>query len=143
MNRTLLERARCMLSNAGIGREFAANSYHSLSLGELYLHQRLLSARRLMRYGPALLQIIRFTHFWLSKLMPMLMKVSWNLELKSVFSLSYASGVKGYGLWCTDPKSPKFIVSKDVIFDESAMLNRKKEVVDAVNRSRYQEAGGA
>ena len=39
-------------------------------------------------------------------------------------------GVKGYRLWCIDPKSHKFIVSKNVIFYKS-MLNQKKEVVDA------------
>lgn len=47
---------------------------------------------------------------------------------KKCIFLGYASGVKGYRLWCTNPK---FIVSRDVIFYESSMLNQKKEVVDA------------
>lgn len=42
---------------------------------------------------------------------------------KKCIFLGYAYGVKGYKLWCPDPKSPKFIVNRDVIFYESFMLN--------------------
>ena len=41
-------------------------------------------------------------------------------SIKCVF-ISYKSGVKGYKLWC--PKTNKVIVSRDVIFDEIAMLH--------------------
>lgn len=41
---------------------------------------------------------------------------------KSVF-LSYAQRVKGFRLWCPDSNSPKFIFSRDVTFDEFAMLH--------------------
>ena len=53
-------------------------------------------------------------------------------KAKKCIFLGYASGVKGYRLWCVDPKSPRFLTSKDVTFDESAMLRRGKEsgVVD-------------
>lgn len=54
------------------------------------------------------------------------MKVSLNLELKNVFFLGYGFEVKGYRLWCPNPKSPKFIISRDVTFDESAMFNLRK-----------------
>jgi hypothetical protein len=40
--------------------------------------------------------------------------------------LGYADKVKGYRLWCSDPKSHKFIVSRDVVFDESTMLHPRK-----------------
>lgn len=49
---------------------------------------------------------------------------------KKCIFLSYASGVKGYRLWCIDFKLPKFIASRDVIFYESIMLNQKNEIVD-------------
>ena len=49
--------------------------------------------------------------------------------VKKCIFLGYVSRVKGYKLWCTDPKSPKFIVSRDVIFYESAMLNKKKRLL--------------
>jgi len=40
--------------------------------------------------------------------------------------------VKGYRLWYPDPKSPKFVISRDATFDENYMLQpRKKSVVDS------------
>ena len=36
--------------------------------------------------------------------------------------------MKVYKLWCTEPNFPKFIISRDVKFDESSMLHPKKEV---------------
>ena len=41
--------------------------------------------------------------------------------LKCVF-LGYPEGVKGYKLWCTDMKPPKAIISRDVVFNEAEML---------------------
>jgi len=41
------------------------------------------------------------------------------------------SGVKGYRLWCTDLRPPRFIISRDVKFNESTMLHSSKEVRDA------------
>ncbi|KAK3009152.1 hypothetical protein RJ639_014179 [Escallonia herrerae] len=43
----------------------------------------------------------------------------------------YANGVKGYRLWCPDSKSSRFLISRDVTFDESSMLSKKKELIDA------------
>ena len=37
--------------------------------------------------------------------------------------------MKGYHLWCVEPESEKFIISRDVKFDEFAMLHKKKEFV--------------
>ena len=34
--------------------------------------------------------------------------------------MGYKPGVKGYKLWC--PESRKLIISKDIVFDETAML---------------------
>ncbi|GKF72770.1 hypothetical protein Tco_0208884, partial [Tanacetum coccineum] len=34
---------------------------------------------------------------------------------------------KGYRLWCPDGKSSRFLISRDVTFDESAMLKKKEE----------------
>jgi hypothetical protein len=45
--------------------------------------------------------------------------------------LGYVDGVKGYILWCFDPISPKFIISRDFIFDKYTMLHLRKEFVRA------------
>jgi len=40
--------------------------------------------------------------------------------------------MKGYRLWYTDRKSSKFVISRDVTFDENYMLqSRKESVVDS------------
>ncbi|KAH9685121.1 Integrase catalytic domain-containing protein [Citrus sinensis] len=40
--------------------------------------------------------------------------------------LGYPNGVKGYRLWCIDLKPPKCIISRDVTFNESEILNKSK-----------------
>lgn len=42
---------------------------------------------------------------------------------KKCIILGYATGVKGYRLWCTYQKTPSLIISRDVIFNESASLD--------------------
>jgi len=37
--------------------------------------------------------------------------------------------VKGYQLWCVNPKSHKFIISKGVTFDEYAIFHKKKKSI--------------
>jgi len=52
-------------------------------------------------------------------------------------------GVKGYRLWCTDLHPPKFIISRDVKFNELTMLYSSKEVRDVGkenNIKRYAQA---
>lgn len=44
---------------------------------------------------------------------------------KGIF-IGYASGVKGFMLWCTNPKSPTFVISWDVVFDEKVKLSSKR-----------------
>ncbi|XP_075084731.1 putative mitochondrial protein AtMg00710 [Nicotiana tabacum] len=46
---------------------------------------------------------------------------------KKCIFLRYATGVKGYRLWCTDQKTPGLIISRDVTFNESASLDSQKE----------------
>jgi len=51
---------------------------------------------------------------------------------KKVIFLGYATGVKGYRLWCPDSKSPKFVISRDIIFDKHYMLQpRKDSIIDS------------
>ncbi|RVW79759.1 Retrovirus-related Pol polyprotein from transposon TNT 1-94 [Vitis vinifera] len=55
--------------------------------------------------------------------------------MKCIF-LGYATGVKGYRLWCTEDRTPKFIISRDVTFDESAMFSQRKEFGDLAGTSK-------
>jgi len=41
---------------------------------------------------------------------------------KKVIFVGYAIGVNRYRLWCPYFKSPKFVTSKDITFDENFML---------------------
>ncbi|KAK3028356.1 hypothetical protein RJ639_039814 [Escallonia herrerae] len=49
---------------------------------------------------------------------------------KKCIFLGYSSGVKGYRLWCPNSKSSRFLISRDVTFDESLMLSKKEELID-------------
>ena len=51
---------------------------------------------------------------------------------KCIF-LRYADGVKGYRLWCPDSKFSKFLISRDVTFNEFAMLSPRKEQLHTKN----------
>ena len=126
MNRTLLEKVRCMLSNAGLGKEFWAEAITYAC----HLINRLPSAAIDGKtpfekwYGkPAVdydsLHVFGSTayyHVTESKLDP---------RAKKAIFMGITSGVKGYRLWC--PMTKKVIFSRDVTFDESAMINKVTE----------------
>ncbi|KAH9686822.1 hypothetical protein KPL70_014523 [Citrus sinensis] len=50
--------------------------------------------------------------------------------------LGYPDGVKGYRLWCIDMKPPKCIISRDVTFNESEILNKSKTIESKDHRSK-------
>nr|GEU67069.1 retrotransposon protein, putative, Ty1-copia subclass [Tanacetum cinerariifolium] len=52
--------------------------------------------------------------------------------VKCIF-LGYASGVKGYRVWCPDPKYHKIIHSRDVTFNEDVIINYGKDFVPPHN----------
>ena len=127
--RTLLEQVRYMLSNVGLSKDFWAEAVSTACF--------------LVNHSPS--TTIEFKtpeEVWFGKLAdysnlrifgcPAYMHVSeGKLEpraRKCIF-LGYASGVKGYRLWCPDPKSPKFAISRDVALNGSALLNLRKELV--------------
>jgi hypothetical protein len=129
MNRTLLERARCLLSNVGLSRDFWAEAVNTAC----YLVNRSPSTAidcktpyEVWSGTPADYSFLKtfgcptYCHVNDGKLEP---------RSKKCIFLGYADGVKGYRLWCFDPKSPKFIINKDVVFDESTMLHPRKESV--------------
>ena len=140
MNRTLLEKVRCMLSNAGLGKQFWAEAIMYAS----HLINRLPSAAL---NGKTPLEVwsgkttndydtlrvfgsTAYYHVKESKLDP---------RAKKALFMGVTSGVKGYRLWCLSSK--KIIYSKDVTFDESAML--KKVTTDGkVSENTFQQPEG-
>ncbi|KAG8503271.1 hypothetical protein CXB51_001260 [Gossypium anomalum] len=81
MNRTIMEKAQCMLSNANLPKSFWAEAASTTCFLSTDLHP---------------------------------------LPLRKRLHKSYKAGVKGYKLWC--PKNRKVVISRDVVFDEIAML---------------------
>uniref|UniRef100_A0A5B7C5R0 Retroviral polymerase SH3-like domain-containing protein n=1 Tax=Davidia involucrata TaxID=16924 RepID=A0A5B7C5R0_DAVIN len=122
MNKTLLEKTRCMLSNAGLGREFWAeavntachlvNRSSSIAI-ECKTPQEVWYGSLATYTNLRVFGCPTYAHVNEGKLEP---------KAKKCIFLGYSDGVKGYKLWCTDENSPKYIISKDVTFDKSAML---------------------
>ncbi|KAH9665312.1 hypothetical protein KPL70_020298 [Citrus sinensis] len=121
MNRTLLEKVRCMLSNAGLDKKFWAetvsyashlvNRLPSAAIGgktpmEMWSGKHAQDYDSLRVFGcPA------YYHVKDGKLDPR--------ARKSIF-VGFKSGVKGFKLW--DLEDKKFVCSRDVTFDEASMI---------------------
>ena len=140
MNRTLLEKVRCMLSNAGFGKQFLVEAVMYAS----HLINRLPSAAL---NGKTPLEVwsgkpindydtlhvfgsTAYYHVKESKLDPR--------AKKSLF-MGVTLGVKGYRLWCLSSK--KIISSRDVTFDESSML-KKVTTYGKVSENTFQQPEG-
>ncbi|KAH9797006.1 hypothetical protein KPL71_005721 [Citrus sinensis] len=140
MNRTLLEKVRCMLSNAGLDKKFWAeavsyashlvNRLPSAAIGgktpmEMWSEKHAQDYDSLRVFGcPA------YYHVKDGKLDPR--------ARKAIF-VGFKGGVKGFKLW--DLEDKKFVCSKDVTFDEASMMkalssqqveNKTKELLQRV-----------
>ena len=123
MNRTLVEKVRCMLSHSGLSKTFwaealsyathivnrlPASALDGKTPKEVWSGELVSDYDSLRIFGcPA------YYHVKESKLDPR--------AKKSIF-LGYTGGVKGFRLWCTESK--KIVLSRDVTFDESVMLRQ-------------------
>ncbi|GJY01275.1 retrovirus-related pol polyprotein from transposon TNT 1-94, partial [Tanacetum coccineum] len=123
INRTLLEKVRCMLSNAGLGKEFWAeavtyachlvNRLPTTTIDgktpfEKWYGKPVTDYDSLHVFGSA-----AYYHVKESKLDP---------RAKKALFMGITSGIQGYRLWC--PETKKTIFSRDVTFNESAMLKK-------------------
>ncbi|MCQ7691360.1 DDE-type integrase/transposase/recombinase, partial [Salmonella enterica] len=139
MNRTLLERARCMISNAGLTKDFwveainmacyVGNCAPSAALN-FKTPEEVWSGTPTDYSDLKIFGCPAYMHVNEGKLEP---------RAKKCIFLGYASGVKGYRLWCSDPKSPKFVISRDVTFDELSMLSSKEESTSCTNDSAQKQ----
>ncbi|KAH9782808.1 Integrase catalytic domain-containing protein [Citrus sinensis] len=140
MNRTLLEKVRCMLSKAGLDKKFwvEAVSYASYLVNQLpsaaiggKTPMEMWSGKHAQDYDS--LRIFgcpSYYHVKDGKLDP---------RARKVIFVGFKGGVKGFKLW--DLKDKKFVYSRDVIFDEASMMkasssqqmeNKTKEVLQRV-----------
>ena len=124
MNQTILEKVRCMLSNAGLNKEFWVEAVvyacHLINC----LPSTVIEGRTPMEMWVGksatdydslhIFSSTAYYHVKESKLDPR--------AKKSLF-MGVTGGVKGYTLWC--PVTKKIIFSGDITFDESAMLKQK------------------
>ncbi|KAH9716238.1 Integrase catalytic domain-containing protein [Citrus sinensis] len=121
MNRTLLEKVQCMLSNAGLDKKFWAEamSYASHLINRLPFtairgktHIEMLSEKHAQDYDS--LRIFgcpAYYHVKDGKLDPR--------ARKTIF-VGFKGGVKGFKLW--DLEDKKFVCSRDVTFDEASLM---------------------
>ena len=136
MNQTLVQRARCMRIDTGLSKKFWAEAVNTAAYLvnrspstaiDFKTPQEVWSGKPSNYSGLKIFGCPAYAHVSDGKLEPRAMKC--------IF-LGYATGVKGYRLWCTEDRTPKFIISRDVTFDESAMFGQRKEFGDLAGTSK-------
>ena len=123
MNRTLLEKVRCMLSNAGLGKEFWAEAL----VYACHLVNRLPSTAidgktPLEKWSGKPATDYDSLHVFGSTAYYHVKESKLDPRAKKAIFMGNTSGVKGYRIWC--PETKKVIFSRDVTFDESTMLRK-------------------
>ena len=123
MNKTLVEKVCCMLSNVELGRKFwveavkyaqhLVNRFPSFAIdGKTPLE--VWSGKPASDYDSFhVISYIAYYHVIESKLDP---------QAKRALFMAFNPGVKGYRLWCLEAKNT--IINRDVTFDEFVMLKK-------------------
>ncbi|WJX42094.1 hypothetical protein P8452_29365 [Trifolium repens] len=128
MNRTLLERVRCMLLGAGLPKSFWGEAVSTAaylinrcpSTGiDLKTPMEVWSGRPADYSNLKVFGALAYAHVRHDKLDAR--------AVKCVF-IGYPEGVKGYKLWKMEPGGSKFIISRDVTFDETRMGMKCKDL---------------
>jgi transposase InsO family protein len=138
MNRTIISKARCMLSDAGLHRHFwieAASTACYLINRSPSIAINKKTPIEVWSGSPANYLELRvfgctaYAHVDNGKLEPR--------AVKCIF-LGYKSGVKGYKLW--NPETRKIVISRNVVFNEHAMLqdNTTDFSIDGQHKSSVQ-----
>ncbi|GKB81391.1 retrotransposon protein, putative, ty1-copia subclass, partial [Tanacetum coccineum] len=139
MNRTLLNKVRCLLIQSGLPDSFWAEAmvtttYLSNRSPSIALEKK--TPMDLWSGHPANYEMLRifgrvaYSHVNLRKLKPR--------AIKCIF-LGYPDGMKGYRLWRLDNVKPKIIISMDVVFNESLMYKDTLKGVGAVDSGKEVE----
>ena len=118
MNRTLIEKVKCMLFNANLSKYFWVEAVNI----DAYLINRSPSSaldfktpQEVWSGKPPNLSNLRvfgcptYAHISQGKLEPRAVKR---------YFIGYPEGIKGYKIWCIDGKPSKTLISRDVVFNE-------------------------
>ena len=137
MNRTLMEKVRCMLNESGLGEEYwaeaAATAAYVINRSpssaidhnvpeELWLNRKP-GYKHMRKFGS-----VCFVHHDQGKLKPR--------ALKGIF-LGYPSGTKGYKVWLLEAQ--KSVISRNVVFQEEMMYKDLKS--EEENKKKNPETG--
>lgn len=154
MNRTILERIRCMLIDADLDQEFWAEALNTATvIMNLIPRESKLSPNELWNNEKFDLKSLRV--FGCKAMAHIPKEKRKKLDEKSIecIFVGYANNVKGYRLY--DPESRKIIISRDVVFiedqtistvgDEMNLLmrdqaNLEEKVEEVKNPNSYEEA---
>lgn len=123
MNRTLVEKVRCMLSNAGLTKGFWGEAIKYASHLVNHLPSATIGGKTPMEkwFGKPITDYDSL-HVWGCSAYYHVMESKLDPRAKKAIFLGFTSGVKGYRLWCLESK--KVVLSRDVTFNESAMLQQ-------------------
>ena len=125
MNRTTLEKVHCMLSHAGLSKNLWAEAAHTACyLVNRFPHaslegkvpEEIWTGKQPDYSNLRIFGCLAYAHVNHGKLNPRAMKC--------IF-VGYPDEVKGYRLFC--PETKKIINSRDVTFNENALLSSRKE----------------
>ncbi|KZV56298.1 hypothetical protein F511_00295 [Dorcoceras hygrometricum] len=126
MNRTILERVRCMLADSGLPRMFWAeavvtasyliNRCPSTAL-EFKTPQEVWTGHRPDFSNLRAFGCTAFAHIRQDKLQP---------RAKKCVLLGYPENVKGYKLWCIETGEERCLISRDVVFNEEEFPLKSK-----------------
>eukprot|EP00253_Pinus_taeda_P034717 PITA_34717 len=123
MNRTLLERARCMLSNAGLPKELWTEAVATAC----YVINRSPSKaidckvpQEVWKGHPCDYSKLRVFGCDAYALVPKHQRTKLDPKSKRYIFVGYGDGTKGFRLW--DPTTRKIIINRDVRFNESSLV---------------------
>lgn len=140
MNRTIMEKVRCMLSDSGLPKKFWAEATHTavIIINKTPSSALNFEAPDKKWYGkPPVYSYLRrfgcvtFVHTDDGKLNP---------RAKKGVLLGYPTGIKGYKVWLMDEK--KCAVSRNVIFQENAVYKDIVQKKKAIAVTEEDQEGG-
>ena len=123
MNRTLLEKVQCMLSNVRLGKEFWAEAVTYACHLINHLPSTVIDDRIPLKvWSGQLVSNYDSLHVFGSTANYHVKESKLDPRAKKAIFLGFSSGIKGYRLWCLSSKKIGSI--RDVTIDESSMLKK-------------------